>query len=522
MDEKKIDLEKSVFELVSAYPELKDVLAGLGFDEICKPGRLQTMGRFMTLPKGCAHKGLRLEDVVAGLEREGFSVSGAPQVSADAPAAVASTPEERRMLLKSLLERLQAGEAVEDVKDEFVASFKDVESSEIAAAEQELISGGVAVEEVQRLCDVHATLFEGHLACGPASSSSPSEQPGHPVWVLREENAALSRLIGLQARPAIERARRGGMEDAPALRAAIGEMGQLAVHYKRKEELVFPFLERHDVTAPSKVMWGKDDEVRALLKESSALAEEASGPATLRAAADRFEEACEAADSMVFKEENILFPLALDTLNAREWLQVSQDSAEYGYAFIEEPPAWRPSMMEMAEAAVQEAEAERAAREQADVADASRDGKVHLSTGEFTAAELEAVLNTIPLDMTFVDKDDKTRYFSHGEHRFFARPQSCLGRDVYDCHPPKSQAMVRQVFDDFRSGARDSYEFWIHMGERFLYIRYFAVRDGQGNYLGALETTQDIAPIQAIEGDNRRGADVRREEREAAGAAGGC
>ena len=124
------------------------------------------------------------------------------------------------------------------------------------------------------------------------------------------------------------------------------------------------------------------------------------------------------------------------------------------------------------------------------------------------------MLNTIPMDLTFVDANDKTRYFSHGNDRLFARPMSCLGRDVYDCHPPKSQAMVHKVFDDFRSGARDTYEFWIHMRGKFVYIRYFAVRDADGTYLGALETTMDITHIQELDGDNRRGADVRREARE--------
>ena len=581
MSDKTIDLDRSVHDLCRDHPRLKTTMANLGFDEITKPGRLQTMGRMMTIPKGCKVKGIDLDLVVNRLRNEGFEVIGAgvepvakPVAAplsdgpvagaADATAAaagatpaagaaqsvpVASTPEERQRILQHMLAQLSGGASVDEVKDVFKANFQDVDATEIAQAEQALINGGVPVEEVQRLCDVHATLFDGHVACAPSAKAEPSDVPGHPVWSFRQENRAFERLLADSVRPDTERADQladgsQSPELAAALTSDIERLQKVSVHYKRKEELVFPFLERHGVHGPSKVMWGKDDEVRAGLATALSLAQGARQSPTasnLQSVARELASAADALESMITKEEQILLPLALEKLNAREWQRVHDDSDEYGFVLIDQPPAWRPSMMELAEAAVQETDlagagaadgtaggvasagssgatgrgsVAAATGSAADRAMASEDGRIHLSTGSFTAAELEAVLNTIPLDITFVDKDDKTRYFSHGETRAFPRPMSCLGRDVYDCHPPKSQAMVRQVFDDFRSGARDSYEFWIHRGDAFLYIRYFAVRDSEGNYLGALETTQDVAPIQELEGDNRRGADIRREERE--------
>ena len=224
---------------------------------------------------------------------------------------------------------------------------------------------------------------------------------------------------------------------------------------------------------------------------------------------------------MIDKEENVLIPLALETLSATEWTQIAAESDEFGFAFIEPPALWRADALELANDRIRAklaSEKEDGTEEKPSALNA--EGKVELSTGSFTVSELEAVLNTIPLDITFVDAEDKTRYFSHGDTRAFPRPKSCLGRDVYACHPPKSQEMVRHVFESFKSGESDSFEFWIHKGEAFLYIRYFAVRDEQGNYLGALETTQDITTIHELEGDNRRGADIRREQREAEAARG--
>ena len=288
---------------------------------------------------------------------------------------------------------------------------------------------------------------------------------------------------------------------------------EVFVHYKRKEELLFPHLERHDITGPSKVMWGKDDEVRNAVNGAEALLETAYGQydaGLMAAVADYLDEAIEGAESMASKEENVLIPLSLEHLTATQWTQIAAEENEFGHAFGVNPPSWHADPLELANDKLKEMEAAAAIDEnnaEAEEEAISSDGKVKLSTGEFTIPQLEAVFATIPLDITFVDADDKTRYFSHGDTRAFPRPKSCLGRDVYDCHPPKSQEAVRRILTEFRSGRSDSSEFWFEVRDKFLYVRYFAVRDEEGNYLGALETTQDIGPIRALEGENRRGSD---------------
>ncbi len=534
-----IDLDKSVYEICTKFPAIKDLMAENGFKEITEPGRLQTMGRFMTIPKGCAHKGVDLEELKDVFRAHGFVIKGddvaasdAPLTASDAPLAaheapltaseapLATTPEERKALIAQYLERLNDGEDIESVREDFARNFRDVSGGEISTAEQELIAGGVPMEKVLRLCDVHASLFEGHVSCAH-NTGAVEETPGHPVWTMRQENDRIMAFINDRVKPDVKRTRMLTEASSAAEREGIVAIlkvdmeafDEVFIHYKRKEELLFPHLERHDITGPSKVMWGKDDEVRNAVHGAEALLETAYGEydsQLLAGVADYLDEAVEGTLSMVSKEENVLIPLSLEHLSATQWTQIASEENEFGHAFGVNPPTWHADPLELANDKLNEMEATASDENAESSSDtrASQDGTIRLSTGEFSLAQLEAVFATIPLDITFVDANDKTRYFSHGDTRAFPRPKSCLGRDVYDCHPPKSQEAVRRILTEFKSGKRDVSEFWFKAMGKFLYVRYFAVRDEAGNYLGALETTQDIGPIKALEGENRRGSDA--------------
>lgn len=553
MSDTAVDLDATVYETCTAHPQVPQIMAGLGFEEILEPGRLETMGKFMTIRLGSEHKGVPLEDIVVAFQAAGLSVKGYddPAPAAQGESSEPASPEERAEALEGFLRRLQAGEPVDAVKADFQRVFSGVAATEVAAAEQRLIAAGEPLEEVQRVCDVHATLFGDNLeeaACAALQDpdADPFQIPGHPLNTFRRENEALGRFEHDRIAPHVAQARAhvAGAAEAAALAADARDfLAALTAHYKRKEDLFFPHLENHGVSGPSQVMWGVDDENRAALKEAASVAE--SGDAAR--AADVLEEALGHVDAMTFKEENILMPMLADTLNAREWRDIAVDSEDYATCLIDTPPRWRPSMVALAQAAVEEAKArEGTADAAASMAPAAASAgapapvaadapgaatpapgapgpgmgvqmvmdaagvpqvTIQLPTGSFGVGQLAAVLDTLPFDMTYVDAQDIVRYFSHGETRLFARPQSCLGRNLYLCHPPKSVPVVRRILDDFRSGARDHADFWIHRGPVFAYIRYFAVRDAAGTYQGALEVTQDIAPIQALEGENRRGAD---------------
>ena len=391
--------------------------------------------------------------------------------------------EYRKKVIKDLLAQLHAGKTVDEVKAQFEKAFSGVSASEISEAEQALISEGLPVTEVQRLCDVHSAVFKGSIE-DIHKPTEASKTPGHPAHTLTQENRAIEALIDRRIRPHIKALQDGTESSADNLLADLKALTEIHKHYLRKENLLFPYLEQYGITAPPKVMWGVDDEIRTLIKTAASAASVYEGEADALAAA--VDEAITRAGEMIFKEENILLPMLLDTLTPQEWKRIADESRDIGYCLIEEPPVWRPA----------EAKAETQAP-------AAPEGAIHLPTGVLAVDEITALLDSLPVDITFVDKDDTVKYFSQGAERVFPRTRAIIGRKVANCHPPASVHIVEGIVSDFKSGKKSHEDFWIHMGEKYVYIRYFAVRDAKGEYLGTLEVTQNIAPVQQISGEKR-------------------
>jgi len=387
--------------------------------------------------------------------------------------------EKRKEILKQLILELHDGKTVDDVKERFEREFGNVSASEISEAEQALIHEGLPVSEVQRLCDVHSAVFKGSIE-EIHRAERPEDEPGHPVWVLKAENRAIEKVLG----------RIGGYTmpgDAAALAADLIALRQIDAHYKKKENILFPMLESRGIYGPPKVMWGVDDEIRNLVKDAVAALKAqdfAKAHGTANEASARIAE-------MIFKEENILLPMLLENLTPEEWGKAALDSPEIGYALIADPPKWAP------------APAAEPRKEPAKEPERVADGTIRLPSGVLKAGELIGMLNTLPFDITFVDTDDTVKYFSQGPDRIFARTTAIIGRKVTNCHPPQSVHIVEKIIADFKSGVKDHEDFWIKMGPRYVLIRYFAVRNEAGEYLGTLEVTQDIGPIQAIDGEKR-------------------
>ncbi|MGI6754897.1 MAG: DUF438 domain-containing protein [Atopobiaceae bacterium] len=385
--------------------------------------------------------------------------------------------------IKGYLERLSAGEPLESVKVDFVAAFSDVDPQEILDAEQQLLKSGTPAKEVQRLCDVHSALF--HDACGPTASTfeaaeaavermlAGQEEPApaahetsdHPLRVLTEENDRAEEFLA-QAQKFI--AKRSFFE----LVKLLDKVRDLGIHYKKKGDLLYPQLaEKHDVIGPSQVMWAKDGEIKSAL---SACKQSASDDTAWY---DTVSAAVMSAHEMCFKERNILLPTCEKEFSPEEWMGLWRDMQDYDVCFGVEYGHWE--------------EAERAAQTlcATDGADAER---IVIGSGSLKLAELEAMLNTIPAELTFVDANNINRYFNQG-HKLFKRPQTALGRDVFSCHPPKAQAMVKQILSQLKSGERDEVAIWMEREDKPRWIRYIAVRDSAQNYVGCLEVVQDMS-----------------------------
>ncbi|MGY5483752.1 DUF438 domain-containing protein [Paenibacillus sp. ALE2] len=401
---------------------------------------------------------------------------------------------ERQRTLKEIIKELHAGKSVEEVKARFAEAVGGVSVAEISAMEHALMTEeGIPVSEVQRLCSVHTSIFKGSIE-DIHRPSGPEEQPGHPVHTFKLENREIERLVNFKLALHAEQFQK---EDSPKVIYKLLEDLSLLMdvdkHYSRKENLVFPYLERYGIFGPTKVMWGVDDGIRAAIKDAKKLLTEYNGDRDQigKALAHIMSEVNE----MIFKEENILLPMALSKLTEDEWLKIARESEEIGFCLTAPEREWIPERAEEPVEALEQTE------------DTSTSGTpqgfVRFETGIVSVQQLELLLNHLPVDLTFIDENDVVRYFSHGKERIFARTKAVIGRTVQNCHPPQSVHVVEKLLEDFKAGRKDVEDFWIPIKDKFVYIRYFAVRDTEGRYLGTLEFTQNIAPIRALEGQKR-------------------
>jgi len=404
----------------------------------------------------------------------------------------------RQQKLKELILKLHDNADFDEVKKEFEAMTIGVSASEITEMEQALVDEGMPVEDIQKLCDVHAAVFKGSIEDIHAANVKKDDVPGHPVAVFKDENRAVERLLEGALKKALGAFKKSDTHGTrTALEAAVNQLLTIDTHYRRKENLLFPLMEKYGITAPPQVMWGVDDEIREKIKGVlAALKEETTDAAAI---SEQVAAMTNQVSEMIFKEEQIMFPMTLEAFNDDDWTSVEAASDEFGYTLIGRP-------VHRVKIAEQDEPAKKVSTDgSALTGQVAKDTKqeVAFDAGALTAEEVNAILNTVPVDMTFVGADNKVKYFSQGKERIFQRPLTIIGREVKHCHPPKSVHIVEQIVADLRSGKKDHEDFWIHMGEAFVYIRYFAVRSKSGEYLGTLEFSQDIKPVTELEGEKR-------------------
>lgn len=527
----------------------------------------------------------------------------------------------RQKKIVEILKMLHEGGSFDEAKRIFDSTFSSVDVSEITSAERELIGSGLNPMEIQRLCNVHAAVFKG--AINPGSGDSVEEVPGHPVAVIKLENTVITSLLDDELLPVLKKWQQSSNDATPSaqdqsylqrMKTALSDLLTIDKHYQRKENLIFPIMDRYGITAPPKVMWGVDDDIRGWIKDALRLVNTEPTPPKYDIEA-AIEKARKDIEEMIFKEEQILLPMVSEVFTLDDWALIQSESADIGYTLIPEPLPWQPSERDYAEAAkrkpskmVQElnamaqsmadeqdlankqhiaepesdaapvipddlkakkddpaainalplhlraemgqVQAEQPAKEDARaqinvniskqpaakekempefvkqmLADeaakpaskrrpriteshleigADNHATIVMPTGDLDLNQLTGLFSVLPVDVTFVDANDIVRWFSDNGERIFPRTRAVIGRTVVNCHPPKSMDKVQKILDDFRSGAQDHADFWIDLhGTKKVYIRYFAVHDTKGTYLGCLEVSQDITEIQKLDGEKR-------------------
>ncbi len=395
----------------------------------------------------------------------------------------------RKTKLKELILKLHEGANPAKVREELINTLKLIPYGEVVEVEQELISEGLPAEEVLRLCDVHGEVLDGHID----QTNVKEVPPGHPVDVFRKENRELLKVIGRteQLLGTVYAETEESFRDyVIKLLGCYNELMDVDKHYKRKEYLLFPYMEKREVTGPPKVMWGKHDEIREqikgcieILRNSNLIKQDLEDAVEIL-----FVPVLKALADMTKKEEDILFPMSLDLLTTEDWYEIHKQTLEFGFTLYDPETDWKP---------------EGIFTEDTQGVTLSHAGAVQLPSGSFTAEEIMAILNTVPVDMTFVDRNDKVKYFTQGNHRIFARNRSIINRDVRLCHPPGSVHIIEKILDDFKSGKADHAPFWINMKGKFILIEYFALRNEKGEYLGTLEVSQDLTEARKLKGEQR-------------------
>ena len=391
--------------------------------------------------------------------------------------------EYRQERLKEIVQDLHEGSDIKAVRKRFAELIRNVSPEEIAQMEQALIAEGVPVEQVQKVCDVHVQVFEQALGRQRKSRVL----PGHPVHTYLEENKAARKVLK-RIRPLLRQVSRGAR--AEELEKELEQLKKIEIHYQRKENQLFPYLEQVDFTGPSKVMWGKHDEIRAQLRELETAYREQDwgrftsvGRGLLRAIR-----------RMIFMEEKILFPTSLKKLSDKQWVEIRRGEGEIGYAWVQPGNLWDPSVVAAGSESKVSGQEDAAAQSPAEMA---------LDEGKNNLEHINLMLKNLPLDFPYVDENDRVRYYSQGLERIFPRSPAVIGRAVQNCHPQASVHVVEKILDSFKRKEKDQAEFWLTLKDRFIHIRYFAIYDRKGEYRGVVEVSQDVTDIRALKGQRR-------------------
>jgi len=536
-----LTISTKIGELIDKYPYLVEFLPTVSpkYKKLTNPIVRKTMGNIATLNMVAKMGDIdfttlkrKIEDEIR--RNEGVKSASGTVVSGERREARPGIAEDRAEVLKSIIKDLHAGVPMDVLKQRFAELVKDISPSEISRMEQKLIDEGMPESEVKRLCDVHVQVFRHSL-----DAKEPPKAPlGHPVHTFMEENRISEKIIEEIQTRLHKIGTPPNMNDffyhKMRLINLMERLGELDKHYLRKENQLFPILEKHGISGPSSVMWAIHDDIRAEIKAAKAhLAEDkaAESIASMQNLAKMVRE-------MVYKEEHILLPMSMETLSSEDWSKVRQGEEELGYAWVMPAADWPDAGVAhksagvpaettaAAPTAVTPAENSETVPEPAAADDPEPAGdkvvhadsepgpedpaeaqvceaKIILDTGALSQSQVNLMLKHLPLDLTFVNANDEVAYYSAGKERIFPRSPGIIGRKVQKCHPPKSIDVVENILKAFKDGTKENADFWVEAGGRLIYIRYFAIRDPGGNYQGTLEISQDITDIKMLDGERR-------------------
>ena len=455
--------------------------------------------------------------------------------------------------IKYYLERVNKGEDFDTVQSDFAKEFTAVPVMDIMNAEQALIKEGIEPQKMKKLCDIHSALFHGQTEDEVISEESRLKKfkisdfdYGHPVTYFVHENSSLEKLLNIALFY-----KKGGKKEL--LTETFQKLKKVRVFYGKKEELIMPVLEKYGVTGPSEVMWNVDDEIKNEVgRIANTLPDE-----EIDELSDAIDAVVKRMKEMIYKDENILLPVALKFFTDDEWVKIYRDEFEMGPVFINEIPKWEHgeeekdkfvygiysgktnAPEETADTVNDGTAASTASLDGLAVPSDSNDESssepngvsknagnaaavndsailftgdgvktpavndsailftgdgVKTPAGKLTIEQLKGILSVLPIDITFIDEEPRNQFYKNSD-QVFSRPLSSLGEVTYKCHPVFIRPVVKKLLSEFRAGTKDSFERVFTKDGRKIRVLYLAVRNDEGKYLGTAEVVQDLSQI---------------------------
>jgi len=429
-----------------------------------------------------------------GEDEIGWMVGKPPvswQVKGNMGSYLNSLPE-RTNKIRDIITGFFSGKSIPELRKRFdVELGGEISAGEFAFAEQKVKEKGISGSQFEEKIDELISIFKKSLK----KISIDNIEKGHPLDTFIKENKAIKALITRlrKARKEIDLTH----VNHNFWTEAYDKLWQISTHYVRKENQLFPYLEKKGFNTPSTVMWSLDDNIRNEIKYNRSLLDNKKYTELF----DMQETLFKAIEEMIFKEDKILWPTSLELIEHDEWVKIRQGEDEVGYCLIDAPPMWNTNQ----EYTGQEQTVEIVNPVPFLASNKSRSlvGGINLDVGTLTPKQINLIFKHMPFDVTYVDEFDEVRYYNKGDERIFPRSPGIIGRQVKYCHPPKSVHIVEKIIAAFKKGEKNEANFWVDFGEKLIYIQYFAIRNDTGKYKGILEITYDTTTARSLEGEKR-------------------
>lgn len=397
-------------------------------------------------------------------------------------------------IIEIKLDYIKGNISIEEAKKTMKDSFEKITAQEFAICEQYLQKYGISDDLLAERMDEILEIFDGILVSEKLDLPS-----GHPVKTYLDEISAIREVLSKMKKQLDKKFIKNQWLEL------YDKLGQISIHFSRKQNQLFPALESKGFDKPSKVMWTLDNNTKEIIRKSRGLLEGDKDQEFLKLQ----EEVMEMVEDMMVKEEEILLPTSMDLLSDEDFVKMRKGDDEIGYCLIKTPAPYGNKegnvMSNLNGSNENDFMKDMAAvlQKHGMLNSSSKNDVLDVAQGKLTLSQINLIFKHLQVDLSYVDENEIVKFYSDTKHRVFPRSAGVIGREVQNCHPRESVHMVEEIIRAFREGEQDEAEFWLEINGKFIYIIYNAVRDEEGNFRGVLEMMQDVTKIRSLTGTQR-------------------